>query len=150
MIVLKGRVIMIEIKLSKDLTEDAKHIRTEVFIKEQGFSAEFDDTDKAALHCVLYSDGKAAAVGRTYPADADGSTYVIGRIAVLPEFRKAGLGSKAVTALEQAAAGMGAVRTELSAQVRAADFYRTLGYEPTGEEYLDEFCPHIKMVRSLI
>ena len=69
---------------------------------------------------------------------------------MLPEFRKGGLGSKVVTALEQAAEGMGAVRTELSAQVRASDFYRTLGYEPTGEEYLDEYCPHVKMVKSLI
>ena len=134
--------MMIEIKLSKNLTEDAKYIRTEVFVNEQGFSAEFDDTDNTALHCVLYSDGKAA--------DAEGSVYAIGRIAVLPEFRKGGLGSKVVTALEQAAEGMGAVRTELSAQVRASDFYRTLGYEPTGEEYLDEYCPHVKMVKSLI
>ena len=142
--------MMIEIKLSKSLTEDAKYIRTEVFVNEQGFSAEFDDTDNTALHCVLYSDGKAAAVGRTYPADAEGSVYAIGRIAVLPEFRKGGLGSKVVTALEQAAEGMGAVRTELSAQVRASDFYRTLGYEPTGKEYLDEYCPHVKMVKSFI
>ena len=52
--------MMIEIKLSKNLTEDAKYIRTEVFVNEQGFSAEFDDTDNTALHCVLYSDGKAA------------------------------------------------------------------------------------------
>lgn len=36
------------------LCEDAKQIRTEVFVAEQGFKIEFDDTDTVAKHIVGY------------------------------------------------------------------------------------------------
>ena len=35
------------------LCEDAKKLRTEVFVAEQGFETEFDDTDSKA--CLLYT-----------------------------------------------------------------------------------------------
>ena len=34
-------------------------------------------------------------------------------------------------------------------QCRASGFYQTLGYREIGEAYLDEFCPHILMGKSL-
>ena len=37
----------------------------------------------------------------------------------------------------------------LSAQVRAKGFYRKNGYVESGEEYLDEYCPHISMSKQL-
>ena len=44
------------------LCEDAKQIRTEVFVAEQGFETEFDDTDSKARHIVGY-DGE---IGRAH------------------------------------------------------------------------------------
>ena len=39
------------------LPEEAKKIRLEVFVKEQGFEEEFDSVDDTAAHIVLF-DGK--------------------------------------------------------------------------------------------
>ena len=49
------------------LSKDAESIRTEVFIEEQGFSNEFDETDCIAEHIVFYENGTPAAVCRFYP-----------------------------------------------------------------------------------
>ena len=41
-------------RIYDNLCEDAKQIRTEVFVAEQGFETEFDDTDSKARHIVGY------------------------------------------------------------------------------------------------
>lgn len=38
------------------LCEDAKKLRTEVFVAEQGFETEFDDTDSKARHIVAMTE----------------------------------------------------------------------------------------------
>lgn len=48
------------------LCEDAKQIRTEVFVAEQGFETEFDDTDSKARHIVGYDGEKPVAVCRYF------------------------------------------------------------------------------------
>ena len=55
------------------LSKDAESIRTEVFIEEQGFSNEFDETDCIAEHIVFYENGPPAAVCRFYPDHEEGS-----------------------------------------------------------------------------
>jgi hypothetical protein len=40
-------------------------------------------------------------------------------------------------------------RLALSAQVRVRPFYEKLGYTASGDEYLDEYCPHIHMEKEL-
>ena len=39
-----------EIKIYNQLPDEAKEIRLEVFVKEQGFEEEFDDIDETAAH----------------------------------------------------------------------------------------------------
>lgn len=139
-----------EIRITKRLetAPEAAEIRKAVFICEQGFENEFDDIDGYAFHAVLFTeDNIPAACGRLY--QSDGSRFIIGRIAVLKPFRRLGFGEKIVTALENKARELGGTETELSAQVRAKGFYERLGYSPFGEEYFDEYCPHIAMRKKL-
>ena len=84
---------------------EAKMIREQVFIKEQGFQNEFDDIDARSWH-------------------------------LLHE-------------LEKKARELGYLEAMLSAQVNAKAFYEKNGYVAYGEEYLDEFCPHIHMKKIL-
>ena len=125
-----------EVRINRglDLSPEAVDIRKTVFVDEQGFQNEFDDIIPAACGRLFTSDGKA---------------YTIGRVAVLKEYRKKGLGEKIVTALENKARELGGIETELSAQLRAKEFYEKLGYLPYGDEYLDEYCPHISMKKAL-
>ncbi len=142
---------MITFRIAKGLDQnpDARGIRSAVFEQEQGFTMEFDDIDAYAYHIVVYDEETPVATGRTFPKPGKADTYLIGRVAVLKDWRGKHLGTLILEQLEKAAQKQGAVWTELSAQLQAKGFYEKLGYQAFGHEYQDEFCPHIAMKRKL-
>ena len=117
-------------------------------MQEQGFMNEFDDIDDRAYHVVLMDGDKPIATGRTY-TEGDKQVYHVGRLAVMPEYRKKHLGEHVVKLLEEYARSVGAKETELSSQVQSKGFYAKLGYREIGDIYLDEHCPHIRMIKKL-
>ena len=125
------------------MPEDAAFIRRSVFMEEQGFKDEFDDTDRISKHI------GPAAVCRYYP-DGDGKCYIVGRIAVLKEFRKRHYGQLILREAERQAGLEGALELSLAAQVQAAGFYEKSGFAAVGEVFMEEHCPHIKMVKSIL
>lgn len=139
---------MNEIKFFDRLPEAAKNIRITVFVEEQGFCNELDEIDSTAIHALLFRDGKAVATARMF-SENGGKSFKVGRIAVLKEFRGLDLGTEIVTAMINKAKALGAEKCDVSAQCRAKGFYEKLGFIAEGEEYLDEYCPHIHMEMSL-
>ncbi|MVX65677.1 GNAT family N-acetyltransferase [Clostridium chromiireducens] len=139
---------LITIKHYNFLCEEAKYIRIEVFMKEQGFKDEFDEWDDKVSHVVLFVDGRAAGTGRLLPGE-NHKTFVIGRVAVVKQYRKLHLGSKIINELENMPKKLGGVRIHLSAQCKAQGFYEKLGYTASGEPYLDELCEHIHMEKKI-
>lgn len=137
-----------EYRIFNQLPDESMKIRVEVFVNEQGFNDEFDEIDKIAKHIVAYDNGKAVATARFFTEDG-GEEYHIGRLAVIKSYRKLGLGKEIMKKIENAVKSYGAKRIALSAQVRASVFYEKNGYKKTGSEYLDEYCPHIKMIKEL-
>ncbi len=127
-----------------ELFDDAYYIRETVFMKEQGFESEIDDLDETCIHCVVYEGEQPVACGRYYKQNAQ---IVVGRIAVLSTHRCLGLGEVVMRAIEEHTAYTHDF--VLSAQVQARGFYEKLGYHAIGDEYLDEHCPHIKMVKKV-
>ncbi|MGN0407880.1 MAG: GNAT family N-acetyltransferase [Bacteroides sp.] len=135
------------------LGDDGKFIRQKVFCEEQGFINEFDEIDKtakAAWHLVLYDNTRPAATARLICKNQKEGRYIIGRVAVLMEYRKLHLGSRLVEELEGIAVANGATVLEVSAQCRAKAFYEKCGFAAQGSTYEDEGCPHIKMVKKLV
>ncbi|WP_293971968.1 GNAT family N-acetyltransferase [uncultured Ruminococcus sp.] len=137
---------MIIFKVTNTLSEDEKMIRETVFIEEQKFKIEFDDTDDIATHIVMYIDNKPVGCCRLYKQENE---YHIGRIAVLKPYRGKGYGEKILLEAEKDAKKMGADSISLSAQVRASGFYEKLGYKKHGEIYFDEYCEHISMKKDI-
>lgn len=138
-----------ETAIYQGLPECARKIRQEVFIREQGFQNELDETDDIAAHIVLFiENGRPAATCRVFPGEESG-TYHLGRLAVLREYRKRKLGSMVVQAAEQYVRKAGGARIALHSQCRAMDFYRKLGFTEYGEIEDDEGCPHIWMKKEL-
>lgn len=137
-------------KFEQLLMPECKKIREEVFIKEQKFENEFDEIDETAYHLVLFQNNLPVATGRMYPSTEDSATYILGRIAVLKEYRKCHLGKEVLTILENKAKNLGAEKTVLSAQMQAKGFYEKNGYKKFGEVYYDEYCPHIHMEKILV
>ena len=128
------------------LNDDIIKIRTAVFIDEQGFKNEFDETDKTCTHIVLYADKVPVAICRYFK---EGKNCRIGRVAIIKEYRGQGLGNKIMQIAENEIKNEGGRITEVSAQVRVSEFYKKLGYSAVGDIYLDEICEHIRMVKKL-
>ena len=141
-------ILRVNIVKGLENTSIAKAIRLAVFVDEQGFEDEFDQIDDIAWHIEVWDQGLPIAVCRMFESDHP-SIYTIGRIAVIKEFRQKNVGKAVMEALENHARQLKAIAIELSAQCSAEGFYEKLGYIRQGEVYLDQFCPHIKMVKNL-
>ena len=121
-------------------------IRRTVFIDEQGVpeALEWDEHDAAALHpLALADDGTPIGCARLLP---DGH---IGRMAVLPAWRKQGVGQALLAAVMDTAQARGHATLRLSAQTHAAGFYARAGFVVVGDEYEEAGIPHVAMQRTL-
>jgi len=123
----------------------ASPIRFEVFVREQRVPAEIelDDMDPVCVHAVAFEGTRAIGTGRLLP---DGH---IGRMAIVRDWRRRGVGAAILTALMEAARRRGDREIALSAQVHAVEFYRAHGFKPVGDEYEEAGIRHQTMVRSL-
>lgn len=131
-----------------DDLRDPLDIRYEVFTKEQGFSdPDWDKFDPISYHVLLCENEKPVATGRVYRSE-DG-VFVLGRIAVLKEWRGHSLGRAVIEELEKIAQADHAKYLELGAQLYAVPFYQKCGFHPTGNRYMDEFCEHEMMGKNL-
>src|SRR6266481_9653749 len=103
----------------------ARPVREEVFVAEQKvpLELEWDEWDERSDHAVA-RDAKGQAIGtaRLLP---DGR---IGRMAVLGEWRRRGVGSALLEALLERARKRAIRRITLHAQTHAAAFYRRFGF----------------------
>ena len=139
---------MIRFKTEQTLPEDAAWIRRTVFVEEQGFADEFDGTDAVAAHIVLYDGERPVATCRYFRDDARNG-YVVGRIAVLQEFRGRSLGSAVLREAERQISALGGARVLLAAQLQARGFYEKQGYAAFGDVFYEEHCPHVWMCKML-
>jgi predicted GNAT family N-acyltransferase len=121
-------------------------IRFAIFVEEQNVppGIELDDLDAKCTHAVAFGpDGKAIGTGRLLP---DGH---IGRMAVVKEWRRQGVGAALLEALVEEARRRGHKEVALSAQLQAAEFYRSHGFEAEGKVYQEAGILHQLMRRKL-
>ncbi len=156
-----------------DARDDAFVVRKRVFMDEQGYENEFDqiDDDPRCIHVVLYVDGSVAGCSRVFPEELEraaapdapkspacvldegvgaSETYLLGRVAVLGEYRRRGLASEIVRASDEAARNAGARLVKLHAQEYVRDLYAKMGYAQISDvDYEDEGQPHLWMAKRL-
>jgi ElaA protein len=122
---------------------DILRLRCDVFVVEQACAyPELDgrDVEPGTGHHWIDVDGELACYLRTL-AEPDGATR-IGRVVTAPGHRGRGLAAIAVTAVvDRHAAG----RVVLDAQSYLVDWYRRLGFEPDGAEFVEDGIPHVPM-----
>lgn len=117
-------------------------VREAVFMREQSVpeELEWDGRDEGSRHALaLSAKGDAIGCGRLLP---DGH---IGRIAVLPQWRKQNVGTALMEALLAEARSRGFEQVEVDAQTTAIPFYHRFGFEEYGAQFEDAGMPHIKM-----
>jgi predicted GNAT family N-acyltransferase len=122
-------------------------VRTQVFLVEQHIppELEYDDDDLTCLHAVAWEGAQPVGTARL-DVRQDGR---VGRVAVIKAYRRRGIGSMLMRALEAEATRAGLSRIWFHSQLSAVPFYRSLGYELFGEEYMEANIPHRSMEKSL-
>jgi predicted GNAT family N-acyltransferase len=130
------------------LGPDAARIRDAVFVREQGIPAEleWDEEDPRSIHVVAYRTAPVREPVATARLLAGGW---IGRVAVVKNARRGGLGRMLIRALVKVAHERGDPMARLYAQTYAMPFYETCGFTAVGEPFEEAGIPHIEMIRTL-
>lgn len=122
-----------------------RKLREQVFVREQSVPAdiEWNGQDENCIHILAYINGLAIGCGRLM---SDGK---VGRMAVLPEYRKHGVGSAILEKTINTASVSGLKHLYLHAQEHAVAFYRKAGFEAKGNSFEEAGITHVLMHRIL-
>ena len=134
--------INIEIVSFSEKKAEIASVRRAVFVEEQNVpeSIDFDGSDTDYIH-VLATDKNGLPVG-TARINREGR---IGRMAVLKNYRRQGIGRKMIQALMDYGRKNSIIDFHVSSQVTAVGFYKKMGFETFGEEFLEAGIKHINM-----
>ncbi len=125
-------------------------LRQEVFVVEQNCPyLDADGKDQDAWHVMGWDeDGDLVAYTRLLPKGISYENYAaIGRVVSSSKVRGKGAGKEIMNAtIEWSKKLLPEQKIKISAQVYALDFYRNLGFEEVGEEYLEDDIPHMSMI----
>jgi predicted GNAT family N-acyltransferase len=119
-------------------------VRRAVFVEEQGVppALEWDGLDPQAWHWLAEAaGGSAIGVARLLP------TGQVGRMAVLPPWRRRGVGAALLAAVLRDAARYSVTELWLNAQCAAEPFYARAGFAAEGPVFMEAGIPHQRMRR---
>ena len=116
----------------------AYYVRVQAMAKKHRIPLrqEFDGHDGPdTKYTVVTDDGFPVATARMYPLDSE--RMMIGRVVVLPEYRRQGLGSRIVAACEDWIRDLGRSVAVLESRDNKTAFYEGLGYGITGDAFIE-------------
>ncbi len=109
---------------------------------------EFDEHDTPdTKYIVINEDDFPIATARMYPLDHE--SVMIGRVVVLPEYRRLGIGTMVVTECEAWAEDLGYSRFVVDSRDNKVEFYEQLGYEVCGRTSPGDTFRCIRMEKRL-
>ncbi|MBA2631015.1 MAG: GNAT family N-acetyltransferase [Thermoleophilaceae bacterium] len=109
-------------------------------------AADRDGRDPDATHIVAVNDGRVLGTCRLV---FRGTTAQLGRLAVEPGRRGAGVAGAILREATRVARTRGSARIALHAQTYARALYRRDGYSETGEPFEEEGIEHVAMEKAL-
>ena len=127
----------------RDQLDSVRHV---VFVHGQNVPVEIerDGTDAVCTHFLATAiDGQPIGTARV---DQHGH---VGRVAVLEEWRRRGVGRELMEAAVAYLKTAGLPEALLNSQTSASEFYLKLGFEVRGEEFMEAGIPHIAMFKKL-
>ena len=137
-------------ELTPDELYDICALRQTVFVVEQNCAyLDADGWDKRSRH--LYTrdaSGLLVAYLRLVEPGVKYPEPSIGRVITHPTVRRTGLGRALMAeGIRGAAKYYPGSAIRIGAQSWAEDFYRSLGFERVGEEFIEDDIPHVEMIR---
>ena len=143
----------IQVKTFEELTTTELYamlrLRSEVFVVEQDcVYQDIDNKDQKALHVLGYVGEELAAYTRIFDAGRYFDNPSIGRVIVKETYRGKNLGHKILRAsIETVETRFGNQVIEISAQTYLEKFYSDHQFRSTGDTYLEDGIPHMRMIR---
>ncbi len=136
-------------EIGRDALYALLQLRSEVFVVEQDcVYQDLDGKDEAALHITAWEGTACLATARVLPPGVSYAEPSIGRVVVQEEARKRGVGRALMGhALAAACDRWPEHGLRISAQTYLEPFYRSLGFSPSSEPYLEDGLPHVQMFR---
>lgn len=137
----------VELKSWEEARTVAGPIRYAIFFHEKDAppGVEIDDLDPQSMHAIAYDEqaGTAVGTGRLLP---DGQ---IGRLAVVKDWRRRGVGAALLAALIEEARRRSHAEVTIMAPLQAAEFYRGQGFVAEGKVFKEGGILEQKMRKSL-
>ena len=143
----------IKVKVYQDLEIDELYammaLRAAVFVVEQNcVYQDLDYKDQKALHVMGWINGKLVAYTRLFGPGDYFDQASIGRVIVSMDQRGHNYGHQIMSAsINAITQHYKTDRIDISAQTYLEQFYTAHGFLPSGEEYLEDGIPHIKMIK---
>ena len=145
---------MIKILETKEELNLGFALRIKVFVEEQKvpMELEFDEKDNSenTVHIGFFDNNKLIGVARLIDLDKD--VIHIGRVVIDKEYRGQGIGRELIIGCENIAQQIlkRKIIIELSAQIQAENFYKSLGYNRVNDKiYLDAGIEHVDMRKEI-
>jgi len=144
----------IKVKVYQDLEIDELYaimaLRAAVFVVEQNcVYQDLDYKDQKALHVMGWINGKLVAYTRLFGPGDYFDQASIGRVIVSMDQRGHNYGHQIMSAsINAITQHYKTDRIDISAQTYLEQFYTAHGFLPSGEEYLEDGIPHIKMIKT--
>ena len=129
----------------------AYYVRIQAMAKKHHITLrqEFDMHDAPETKYIVVTDKDfPVATARMYPLNDRG--MMIGRVVVLPEYRRQGIGTMTVLACEEWAAELGFQKAVLESRDNKISFYEQIGYEVCGEAEDGDTFRCIRMEKELV
>jgi len=137
-------------ELSHDELYAILALRQEVFIVEQNCPfLDADGKDQIALHLMIFDkDQQLVAYTRLFDKDVYYEGYTsIGRVVTSPKARGGGFGRVLMEkSIEKVLDLFGQAPIKIGAQKYLEKFYQSLGFQPTGNDYIEDGIPHTYMI----
>ncbi len=123
-------------------------LRNQVFVIEQNcIYQDADGKDEKAKHIFLKNGHQIVTYLRIFKPGDYFENASISRIVTRPGYRNNGYATEAIfKAIEVICNGWKERFIEISAQTYLIDYYKRLGFNKIGEEYLEDGIPHIRML----
>lgn len=123
-------------------------LRNEVFVVEQNcVYQDVDGKDLKSWHLCGWKESELVAYARIIPQGISYKEASIGRVATKQAYRAVGIGKTLMQkGIQHCFTQFNCTEIKIGAQVYLTAFYKSLGFLPCSEQYMEDGIPHLEML----
>lgn len=127
------------------------HLRNRIFaVDQQSIYLDADNYDQKAIHLCAYHNNQIVAYARIFLNGAKIQSATFGRVLVDEAFRRHNIGKELVKrCIDILHKDYNENQIQIEAQLYLQLFYESFGFKTTGEPYVEDNIPHIRMTLLL-